>query len=183
MDLDELKKSMSTLDDLLAEKSNNTITLNTKTCNTAQKKIAKMYCLGAFSFAILIFVFLVAWNAGLGKDAFPFSYKLFLEIYLVIGAIWYSYIYFKTKKINIAVSTPMQTLRQVASLRLYALVGEIVLGIAMVVFLTLFLSNLWVVGPYRFWIISSALVVLIILEITIFIPKTIRYFQNLTAIQ
>lgn len=75
----------------------------------------------------------------------------------------------------------MQTLRQVASLRLFALVGEIVLGMAMTVFFTLFLSNLWVVGQYRFWIVISATAVFIALLVTVFIPRTLRDFKNLTA--
>lgn len=64
----------------------------------------------------------------------------------------------------------MQTLRQVASLRLFALTGEIVLGMAMTVFFTLFLSNLWVIGQYRFWIVISATAVFIVLLVTVFIP-------------
>lgn len=89
-----------------------------------------------------------------------------------------------TKKINIAVSTPMQTMKQVASLRLYALTGEIVLGMAMVVFFTLFLSNLWVVGQYRFWIVITATVVFLILLVTVYLPgqyatsKSDRYGIN-----
>ena len=44
MNLDELKKSMSTLDDVLAQKSGDTVTLNTATCDTAQKRVTKNYC-------------------------------------------------------------------------------------------------------------------------------------------
>ncbi len=183
MELNELKKSMSTLDDLLATKSVNFINFNVATCDNAQKRIMKMYRKGAFSCIIIAIVFLIAWNAGLGNDAFPLSYKLFLEIFLAIGAIWYSLLYYKTKKINIAVSKPMQTLKQVSALRLYALTGEIVLGMAMVVFFTLFMSNLWIVGKYRFWIVTAAIVVFIVLLVTVYIPKTIRDFKNLTAIK
>lgn len=181
MELDELKKSMATLDDLFAEKSGDAINFDTITCDTAQKRIMKQYRKGTFSCAVLAVVFLIAWNAGLGQDAFPLGYKLFLGIFLAVGTVWYAYLYIKTKKINIAEATPVQTLRQVSSLRLYALVGEIVLGMAMVVFFTLFLSNLWEVGPYRFWIVSAAIVVLIILLVTVFIPRTVRDFNNLTA--
>lgn len=38
MNLDELKKSMSTLDDVLAEKSGENINFNSAACNSAQKK-------------------------------------------------------------------------------------------------------------------------------------------------
>lgn len=183
MNLDELKKSMATLDDVLAEKSCKEIKLDISTCNTAQKKIMKMYRKGVGSCVILAVVFLTAWNAGLGNDAFPLAYKLYLGIFLAVAAVWYAFLYLKTKKIDIALSTPMQTMRQVAALRLFALTGEIVLGMAMVVFFTMFLCNLWVVGQYRFWIVISATVVFIALLVTVFIPRTIRDFNNLTAME
>lgn len=183
MELDDLKKSMATLDDLLAEKSGDTIKFNTTTCNTAQKRIMKQYRKGSISCVILAVVFLIAWNVGLGHDAFPLAYKFFLEIFLTVSAFWYAYLFFKTRKINIVVSTPMQTLRQATSLRFCTLTGEIVLGMAMVVFFTLFLSNLWIVGRYRFWIISAAIVIFIALLVTVYIPRTIRDFKNLTAIK
>lgn len=181
MNLDELKKNMSTLDDILAEKSGGEIKLNTATCDTAQKRIMKMYRNGASSCGIIAAVFLIAWNAGLGNDAFPLAYKLFLCVFLAVAAVWYAFLYFKTKRINIAVSTPMQTMKQVASLRFYALTGEIVLGMVVAVFFTLFLSNLWIVGKYRFWIVMTAIVVFIVLLVTVYLPRTIRDFKNMTA--
>ncbi len=181
MNLADLKKSMSTLDDVLAKKSGDSIDFDTETCNTAQKKIMKQFRHGALSCIIIAIVFLIAWNAGLGNDAFPLAYKLYLGIFLAMAAVWYRFLYLKTRKINIAIATPMQTMKQVASLRFYTLAGEIVLGMAMVVFFTLFLSNLWVVGRYRFWIVIAATVIFLVLLITVFLPKTIRNFKNLTA--
>ena len=183
MQLDDLKKSMSTLDDILAERNVGNINFDSATCGNAQRRIMSQYRKGAFNCAILAIVFLVAWHVGLGQDAFPLAYKLFLGIYLAISTLWYTFLYFKTKRINIAVCTPMQTIKQVSALRLYALTGGIVLGMTMVVFFTLFLSNLWVVGRYRFWVIIAASVVFIVLLVTIFIPRTVRDFKNLTALE
>ena len=182
MNLDELKKSMSTLDDILAQETSDNINLKLTRCDTAQRRIMKMYCKGAISCPILAMVFLCAWNSGFGNDAFPTALKIFLCIFLGIATIWYAYLYFKTKNIDISVSTPMQTMKQVSTLRLFALIGELGLGMAMVVFFTLFLSNLWVVGRYRFWIVISAIGVFLILLTTVFLPRTIRDFKNLTAI-
>lgn len=183
MDFDELKKSMSTLDDVLAEKSDNSITFNLETCSTAQKRIMRQYRLGSLSCAIFAIVFPAAWNSGFGNDAFPPSYKYFLIIYLAVAALWYVYLYFKTKRIDVIASTPMQTMKQVASLRFCALTGEIVLGMGIAVFFTLFLSNLREVGPYRFWIVVSAIIIGLILLVTVYLPKTIRNFNNLTSVQ
>lgn len=181
MNLDELKKSMSTLDDVLAQKSSEPIKLNTPTCDTAQKKIMRTYRQGALSTLILAVIFPCAWQSGFGNDAFTPGIKIFLIIFLLVATLWYGYLYLKTKKINIAANTPIQTMKQVASLRFCALTGEIVLGMAIAVMFTLFLSNLWVVGQYRFWIVLSAIVVFIILLTTVYLPRTIRDFKNLTA--
>lgn len=181
MNLDELKNSMSTLDDVLAQKSSEQIKLNATTCDTAQKKIMRTYRQGALSTLILAVVFPCAWKSGFGNDAFTPGIKIFLVAFLFIATLWYGYLYLKTKKINIAANTPVQTMRQVASLRFYALTGEIVLGMAIAVMFTLFLSNLWVVGKHRFWIVLSAIVIFIILLTTVYLPRTIRDFKNLTA--
>lgn len=181
MNLDELKKSMSTLDDVLAEKSGEPIKLNTAACDTAQKRIMRSYRQGALLTLILALVFPCVWQSGFGNDAFTPGIKIFLVVFLLIATLWYGYLYLKTKKIHIAVNTPVQTMRQVASLRFCALTGEIVLGMAIAVMFTLFLSNLWIVGQYRFWIVLSAIVVFIILLTTVYLPRTIRDFKNLTA--
>lgn len=181
MNLDELKKSMSTLDDVLAQKSSEPIKLNTATCDTAQKKIMRTYRQGALSTLILAVVFPCAWQSGFGNDAFTPGIKIFLVTFLIVATLWYGYLYLKTKKINIAVNTPVQTMKQVASLRFCALTGEIVLGMAIAVLFTLFLSNLWVVGQYRFWIVLSAIVVFIVLLTTVYLPRTLRQFRDLTA--
>ena len=181
MNLDELKKSMSTLDDVLAKKSNEPIKLNTNICDTAQKKIMRTYRKGALSTLIFAIVFPLAWKSGFGNDAFTTGIKIFFVTFLIVATLWYSHLYFKTKKINIISDSPVQIMKQVATLRFYALTGEIILGMATAVWFTLFLSNLWVVGQYRFWIVLSAIVVFLILLTTVYLPRTIRDFRNLTS--
>lgn len=183
MNLDELKKSMSTLDDVLAQKSDEPIKLNTNTCDTAQQKIMRFFRKGSLSTLILAVVFPCAWQSGFGNDAFTPGIKVFLVTFLIVATVWYAYLYLKTKKINIATSTPAIVMKQVASLRFCTLTGEIVLGMTLAVFFTLFLSNLWVVGRYRFWIVTAAIVVFVILLTTVYLPRTIKQFRNLTAIE
>ncbi len=181
MNFDELKKSMTTLDDVLAQKSSEPIKLNSKTCNSAQKKIMRSYRHGAFSTLIFAIVFPLAWRSGFGNDVFTIGIKIFLEAFMVVTTIWYSHLYLRTKKINILTGAPAQIMKQVASLRFYALTGEIVLGMACAVLFTLFLSNLWVVGRYRFWIVVAAIIIFIILLTTVYLPRSIKQFRDLTA--
>ncbi len=180
MNLDELKKSMSTLDDVLAKKSGDSINFNTKTCDTAQKRIAKRYGCYIIIYVILTVIFLVAGIERVNEEIFPSSLKFFLSIVLAVSALWYAYLYTLTKKINVSADTPMIMMNKVASLRLYALIGEIVQGICYTVFFTLLLSRLWDFSPNLFWLISTALVIALIYS-GIVLQKTIRDFKNLTA--
>lgn len=181
MNLDELKKSMSTLDDVLAQKGNEPIMLNTGKCNAAQGRIAKQYRKSTRMCAVLAIVFITMWLAGINDTSFPSVLKGFLGIYMALAAVWFSFLYFKTKKINVATDTPIRIMGQVASLRLYALTGEIILGVILAVFFTIFLSNLWVVGQYKFWIVCGALLICLLIG-AVLLPGKIRDFRNLTSV-
>ncbi len=180
MNLDELKKSMSTLDDVLAQKSNNPINLNSEICNSAQIRIAKQYRRNILNCSVLAAVFITMWISGTGESSFPVGIKGFLGIYMAVAAVVYLFLYRFIKKIQPATSTPMQMMKQVASLRLYTLVAEIFFAIILAVFFTIFLSNLWALGTYTFWLVAVALLVNIIIAV-IMLPKKIRDFRELTA--
>ena len=181
MNLDELKKSMSTLDDVLAQKNSEPINFNTETCTSAQSRIAKQYRKSILNCGVLAVVFIILWISGTDESAFPVSMKGFLGIFMAVAAIVYLLLYRSVKKIKLATSTPMQMMKQVASLRLYTLVAEIFFAVILTVFFTVFLSNLWALGTWTFWLVSGALLVSIIIAL-IMLPKKIRYFRELTAI-
>ena len=180
MNLDELKKSMSTLDDVLAQKSGDTVTLNTATCDTAQKRVTKHYCKNIQMCAVLAVVFIVLWLSGTDNPRFPVAMKGFLGIYMAVAAMMYAVLYRMIKKIQIASEAPMMVMKQVSNLRLYTLAIEIVLAIGLAVFFTIFLGNLWALGSYTFWLVSGALLVSVIIG-AIMLPKKIKDFRELTA--
>lgn len=182
MNLDELKKSMSTLDDVLAEKSGENINFNSAACNTAQKRIAKLYRKNILMCGVLAIVFLLTGIGGVNEETFPSTLKFFLSIFLGISALWYNWLYYKTKRINVLTDAPMKTMNKVASLRLSALIGDIVLAICLTVFFTLLLSHLWALAHYKVWLIAGALFVALIYS-GIVMRKTIRDFKNLTAME
>ncbi|MDE5796808.1 MAG: hypothetical protein K2H75_06830 [Muribaculaceae bacterium] len=181
MNLEELKKSMSTLDDVLAQKNNEPINFNTATCDSAQSRVAKQYRNGILNCSVLAVVFIILWVSGTDESSFPVAMKGFLGIFMAIAAIVYIFLYRSVKKIKLATSTPMQMMKQVASLRLYTLVAEIFFAVVLAVFFTIFLSNLWSLGTYTFWLVAGALLVSIIIAL-IMLPKKIRDFRELTAI-
>ena len=180
MNLDELKKSMSTLDDLLAEKSGNSINLNPDTCNTAQKRVAKQYRKNIQMCSVLAVVFIGLWLSGTDNPAFPVTMKGFLGIYMAIAAMMYAVLYRLIKNIQVTSTAPMVVMKQVSALRLYTLTTEIILAIALAVFFTIFLSNLWSLGSYTFWLVSVALSISVIIG-AIMLPKRIKDFRELTA--
>lgn len=182
MNLDQLRESMSTLDEVLASKTDSPLRLNTSTCETAQKRIMKRYRNGTMASILIAAVFLLQWTAGNGEATFPPHLRLFLVIFLAVSALCYLFLYFRTKRINVFTSSPMQTMKQVASLRGYALTIEVMLAMAMAVFFTLFLSNLWSIRATSFWIIIAFLVIEIVLVIAVVLPHVIRDFQNLTSL-
>ena len=181
MNLDELKKSMSTLDDILAQKTNEPINFNTATCDSAQFRVAKQYRKGILNSSILAVVFTILWISGTEESDFPVAMKGFLGIFMAVVAVVYMLLYRSIKKIKLATSTPMQMMKQVASLRLYTLVAEIFFAVVLAVFFTIFLSNLWTLGSYTFWLVAGALLVSLIIAFMM-LPKKIKDFRELTAI-
>ncbi len=85
------------------------------------------------------------------------------------------------KKIQVTNASPMDVMKQVSSFRLYTLIVEIILAIVLTVFFTIFLSNLWALGSYTFWLVAGALCVSLIIA-AIMLPKKIRDFNDLTAL-
>ncbi len=181
MNLDELKKSMSTLDDVLAQKSNEPIKLNTSICQSAHARIKKLYRQQILMCGVLALVFIITGIAGVNEEVFPKSLKLFLGIFLGAAALWYTVLYIRTKGINALTDTPMQTMRKVAGLRLFALIGEMVGLTVTTVFFTLLLTHLWTFAQYKAWLIIVALGVAVVFTI-IRLRQNIRDFNNLTAI-
>ena len=182
MDLDELKKSMSTLDDVLARKNNDPIRFNTDMCNSAQSRIARQYRKNILMCGVLAVVFLLTGIGGVNEAIFPSGLKFFLSVYLGISALWYTYLYVRTKKINILSDTPIETMNKVAGLRLSALSGEIVLAICLTVFFTLLLSHIWPLAHYIVWVICGALLVASIYSAVI-MRRHIQDFKNLTSME
>lgn len=181
MNLDELKKSMSTLDEVLAQKSSDPIKLNTNTCQSAQGRIAKLYRKNILVCGVLAVVFLLTGIGGVNAEIFPTGLKLFLGIFLGIAALWYTVLYKRTKDIDVASDTPMQTMKKVASLRLSALVGEIVGMIMITIFFTMLFSHLWSLDHYKVWLIAGALFIAVIYDLYK-LRQTVRDFNSLTAI-
>ncbi len=182
MQLDELKKSMSTLEQVLA-KTNTDININVSASETAQTKLLKKFRQGFTSCLILAIVFAAMALGNLNPHSFPLSLKIYLVVYLLFGSAWYIFMYLKLKSINIAALTPGKLFSKTANIRILMLSGEIVFGMGIVILFTLLLPNAWEFNRTGFWCVVVTLVFAIIYGIVYMYPQYIKLFRDLNSIK
>ncbi len=182
MQLDDLKKSMSTLDQVLA-KTNTDIKINVLASETAKSKILKKFRQGFTSCLILSIVFAAMALGNLNPHSFPTYLKIYLVVYLLIGAIWYIFMYIKLKKINIATLSPRELFTKTAKIRLLMISGEVFCVIGITILFTLLLPNAWDFNRIGFWCVIGTLVVAIIYGIVHMGPQYIKLFRDLNSIK
>ncbi len=182
MQLDELKKSMSTLEQVLA-KTNTDIKINVSASETAQTKILKKFRQGFTSCLILAIVFAAMALGNLNPNSFPLSLKIYLVVYLLFGSAWYIFMYLKLKSINIAALTPGKLFSKTANIRILMLSGEIVFGMGIVILFTLLLPNAWEFNRTGFWCVIGTLAVAAIYGIVHMWPQYIKLFRDLNSIK
>lgn len=182
MQLDELRKSMSTLEQVLA-KTNTDIKINLSVAQTAQTKLLKKFRQGFTSCLILAIVFAAMALGNLNPYSFPLSLKIYLVVYLLLGAAWYIFMYLKLKSINIAALTPGKLFSKTANIRILMLSGEIVFGMGIVILFTLLLPNAWEFNRTGFWCVIGTLAVAVIYGIVHMWPQYIKLFRDLNSIK
>ena len=182
MELSDLKKNMSILQQVLA-KSNDEFKIDISASETAQSKLAKVFqqnlrnCLLASTIPIVLLVSCA--NTG----SFPLYLKIFLLVYLLLGAGWYGYLWRITRKIDIITLTPISLLSATSKLKLYTMASEIFFIIGLTVFFSLFLSNLWNFSPLSFGLVIGTLLFGITFTLTIYVPKIRKIFNEMESLK
>lgn len=180
MELNEIKKSMSTLEQVLA-KTTSEIKINVSASETAQTKILKNYRRAFVSCLTLALVFTLSAVSHTAQLSLPLTAYL---LFILGGAgVWYLYLYRKLKGIDIAALTPSQLFSKTTNLKLLTLSGEIFFGACIVVLFTLILSDAWTRSPVVFWSTTATIIVAIILSIVYFWPRYINLFRALNSIK
>lgn len=182
MQLEELKNSMSTLEQVLA-KTNAEIKINVSTSRTAKVRILKKFRQGIISCAILAAVFAAAAIGNVNPASFPFGLKIYISVVLSIGAVWYSLMYRKLNRIDIAALSPAQLFSKTASLKIMVLSGEVFFGICLAVLFTLLFPTAWAYNRASFWTMSVALLCALIFSVLYYWPRYIRLFRDLNSIE
>ncbi len=178
MQLDELKKNMSKLDKVL-DKTGSDIKINVAASETAQSKILKKFRQVMTNCAILAVVFTAMIIGGFSPQKFTLQFKIYLVIYLLICVIWYGYLYFTLKKINIATLTPAKLFYKTAKIKRLMISGEIFFGVVIGLILINGLYN----NPTALWALSVSFVVWIVLGVSHYWPQYIRLFRDLNSIK
>lgn len=182
MELDELKKSMSTLEQVLA-RTNTDIKINVSASETAQTKILKKFRQGSIYCLIFAAVFTAAAIGGINPLSFPLGLKIYVVVYLLLAAIWYVFMYRKLRRINIASLSPAKLFSKTANIKILMLSGEIFFGIGMVILFTLLFPSAWTFNRVGFWAILVGLVAAIIFSVVHYWPQYIKLFRDLNSIK
>ncbi len=173
MQLDELKKSMSTLEQVLA-KTNSDIKIDVSTSQTAKSKILNKFRQGFVSCIILAVVFTAMALGNVETQSFPNYLKIGMAVCLAVGAVWYVFIYFKLNRIDIAALTPAN---------LMMISGEVFFIVCLVVFFTLLSQSFWSYNQIGFWAMAATLLFAIVYSIVYMWPQYMKLFRDLNSIK
>ena len=182
MELSDLKKDMSVLEQILA-KSNEEFKIDVSASETAQTKLAKVYKQNLMNCLLASIIPVVLLVSGANTESFPLYLKIFLLVYLLLGASWYAFLWGIVKKINLITLTPISLITTTSQLKLYTLAGEIFFIIGLTVFFSLFLSNLWNFSPLSFGLVIGTLLFGITFTLTFYVPKLRKVFNELESIK
>lgn len=182
MQLDELKKSMSTLEQVLA-KTNTEIKINVSASETAKAKILRKFRQEFTGCLILAVVFAVMAIANVNPMSFPIYLKIYLSVFLTAGAGWYFFMYRKLNSIDIPTLLPAQLFSKTASMKLLMISGEIFFGICLVILFTLLLPTTWTYNRVGFWAMVATLTFALVFSIVHYWPQYIKLFRDLNSIQ
>ena len=182
MQLNELKESMSVLDQVLSKTSTD-IKINVSASQTAKSHLLTKYRRSSISTAILAIVFTLLWIGNVNLPALQVHIHIFLIIYLALASVWYILMYFKLKKLSISRLTPAKLFAKTATLKIYTLSGEIIFGIGIIQFFMLFLPDLYVINVFAFWLCIGTIIVSLVLSVWYLWPKYIKLFRDLNTIK
>ncbi|MEZ3532128.1 MAG: hypothetical protein K1V90_03555 [Muribaculaceae bacterium] len=182
MQLDELKKSMSTLEQVLA-KTNSDIKIDVSTSQTAKSKILNKFRQGFVSCIILAVVFTAMALGNVETQSFPNYLKIGMAVCLAVGAVWYVFIYFKLNRIDIAALTPANLFSKTANIKLMMISGEVFFIVCLVVFFTLLFQSFWSYNQIGFWAMAATLLFAIVYGIVYMWPQYMKLFRDLNSIK
>lgn len=182
MRLEELKQNMSILDQVLS-KTSVEVKINVDISETAQDRILKKYRQAVKNCLILTFVFICLWIGNVSSEKLPNMYKAFIVIINGVAAVWYMFLYQRLKNVKITDLSPRDLFSQTTKIKILTLSGEVIFGIALTVFFTLLLSDMFVMNQLVFWLIIGFLAISLLISATYIWPRYVALFRDLNSIK
>ena len=176
MKLDDLKNTLSTLDKIL-DKTNSDIRIDISACETAQSKLLHKFRHTAVCCLIFLLVFTVLIIMGLAPSKFSSGLNILLDVFSLICGLWYTFLYLRLRKINIATITPAELFSVTTKLKILMISGETFL-------VTSFLMSIiyaWFSSPSAVWSMIPSFVVVIIIGLFYRLPEYKKLFHDLNS--
>lgn len=137
MKLEDLKKKMSELERTLA-KTDDDIKINVKASKAAQTKLLdrlRIVLVSGIAILVIIGILIVI---GFMPSQWSLRLNIFCEVYGLIATIWYGFIYYKVRKLDIATLPPAKLISDTAQIRIMTLCGDLTLIIGFVMIMLCF---------------------------------------------
>lgn len=182
MQLNELKRNMSVLEQVLAKTSAD-IEINLSASESAQKKILRKYRQSFTNSLILAAVFSCLLMGNVSPEKLPNFYKIFIVILSLLAAGWYIFLFMRLKKINIARLSPTKLFSEMTTIKILTLSGEVFFGLVLTVFFMLLLSYMLDNNPLAFRLTVGLLIFALAGSVLYAWPRYIKLFGDLTTIK
>lgn len=140
MNLDELKKRISKLDDTL-DKTNKEVKIDIPKSKTAQTRLLAKFRTGSIACLIFAAIYTIMVIGGVTPRKYPEALNIGLIVYSLFAGILYAWLYFRLRNINVAIVKPAKLYIRTAYLRLLMMSGEIILFLGIFLLIPLIKSD------------------------------------------
>lgn len=182
MQLDEFKKSMTVLDQVLA-KTGSKIEIDVKTSHKAKSWLLRLYLADAIICLIVGLVFLSLITFDIYAPLLPGYIRIYVAVFSITAALWYGFLYLKLRSMDVATLTPSEVISSTNRVKFLTLTGEIVFAIAIAVLFTMLFPFLLRHDVFAFRQMIVFLCIAFGWFLLSLLPKIIRSFRELNAIK
>lgn len=182
MQLDEFKKSMTVLDQVLA-KTGSKIEIDVKTSHKAKSWLLRLYLADAIICLIVGLVFLSHITFDIYAPLLPGYIRIYVAVFSITAALWYGFLYLKLRSMDVATLTPSEVISRTNRVKFLTLTGEIVFAIAIAVLFTMLFPFLLRHDVFAFRQMIVFLCIAFGWFLLSLLPKIIRSFRELNAIK
>lgn len=178
MNLDELKKRISKLDDTL-DKTNKDVKIDIAKSKPAQNKLLDKFRTYFISGLIIVIIFTIMVIVGIAPRKFPMELNIGLIVYSWIAVLLYGYLYFRLKTTNVATIKPTKLYRRTTFLLLLMMSTEVILFLGILVLIPLIgsFNDDW---PFY---VSVSLAVCVFMNVKKNWPEYRKLFNELNSVK